>query len=160
MRYRLTGIGNAAFSLQWERKDDDAELVRRVLNLLQDRRLLWQDFSLEIQEHCVASADQIRKSLLEHMNNPEISPHLESRLRALQGYFRAFMTEVGDDDHIRRHMRPHATDPLSEALGRLRALVGVEIGALAAIYDLDVPGELANIVPDSGGWFWERFGAN
>ena len=43
------------------------------------------------------------------------------------------------------------------ALGRLRALVGVQVGELAALYDLDVDDDLATIVPDQNGWFFEAF---
>jgi hypothetical protein len=156
-RYRLTGIG--PWSVQWEKKDDDAEILRRVINLLADRRLLWQDFSLEIQEQCVESASTVRKKLGEHMDNPEIGELLADRLAVLQRHFRDFMTEVGsDDDRWRRHSSPIATDPFSEALGRLRALVGVELGGLAAYFDVPVPDQLAVIVPGGGGWFWELLG--
>jgi len=31
--------------VQWERKDDDGEIARRVLNLLADLRVLWKDSS-------------------------------------------------------------------------------------------------------------------
>lgn len=42
------------------------------------------------------------------------------------------------------------------ALGRLRGLVGVQVGELAAEYDLDITEDLATIVPDQAGWFFER----
>jgi len=49
VRFRVSGISPT--SLQWERKDDDVEIVRRLFNLLEDRRMLWKDFSFEIEEH-------------------------------------------------------------------------------------------------------------
>jgi hypothetical protein len=36
-------------------------------------------------------------------------------------------------------------------------LVGVQVGELAARYELEVSDELATIVPDQAGWFFERF---
>lgn len=42
------------------------------------------------------------------------------------------------------------------ALGCLRGLVGVQVGELAADYDLDVSDELVAIVLDQEGWFFER----
>ncbi|QDP95821.1 hypothetical protein FOE78_07830 [Microlunatus elymi] len=57
VRYRVTGVTGAQFGVQWEHKDDDREIARRVLNILSDRRMLWKDFSLEIEEHCVKSAN-------------------------------------------------------------------------------------------------------
>ena len=157
-RYRLTGGSTPLGGVQWERKDDDREIARRVLNHLADRRMLWKDFSAEIEEHCVASANRVREQIGTHLDNPEISDGLTQQLRLLQRLFRDFVDQVGptgDDWH--RHWSPVGTDPLSMALGRLRGLVGVQIGQLAAQYDLDVSEELATIVPDQAGWFFERF---
>lgn len=55
------------------------------------------------------------------------------------------------------HWRSYAIDPLSEALGKLRGLIGVRIGHVAARYGLDISDELATIVPDDAAWFFERF---
>ena len=94
-RYRWTGISAPFGGLQWERKDDDREIARRVLNLLSDRRMLWKDFSLEIEEHCVTSANKIRDQLGEQMNNPEIGTDLARRLQLLQRLFRDFVDHIG-----------------------------------------------------------------
>lgn len=158
-RYRITGGSIGPFGgAQWERRDDDREIARRVLNMLGDRRMLWKDFSLEIEEHCVRSANLARDRLGTHLDNPEISPALEARIRLLQRLFRAFVDEVGPaGTEWDRPWRSMGTDPLSVALGRLRGLVGVQIGEVAAEYDLDVSDELATIVPDQAGWLFERF---
>ncbi|MFZ1284307.1 MAG: hypothetical protein WAQ75_09350 [Propionicimonas sp.] len=56
MKFRISGIsvGNAALQagIQFEPKDDDREVARRVLNNLGDRRMLWKDFTNEVEEHC------------------------------------------------------------------------------------------------------------
>lgn len=159
VKYRLTGINVGPLGAQWEKRDDDREISRRVLNLLADRRLLWKDFSLEIEEHCVRSANQVREELGKHLNHPDIGPELADRIREMQRTFRDFVDQVGptgDDWHRDRH--PMGTDPLSVALGRLRALVGGQVGYLAALYDLDVSEELATVVPDEAGWFFTRLG--
>lgn len=157
-RYRWTGISTSVIGLQWERTDDDREIARRVLNLLADRRMLWKDFSMEIEEHCVSSANRVREQIGTHLDNPEIGSDLTKRLQLLQRLFRDFVDDIGptagDWD---RHWRTSGTDPLSMSLGRLRALVGVQIGELAADYNLDVSEDLATIVPDQLGWFFERF---
>lgn len=158
VRYRLTGFSAGPAGAQWERKDDDSEIARRVLNMLGDRRMLWRDFSLEIEEHCVSSANIAREKLGELMDSPEASPTMTRRLQGLQRFFRDFIDEVGPRaEGWDRHRSPYGTDPLSVALGRLRGLVGAQIGELAAENQLDVSQELASIVPDQAGWFFERF---
>lgn len=157
-RYRATGGSSFGFGAQWEHRDDDGEIARRVLNLLGDKRMLWKDFSLEIEEHCLSSADHARKELGKHLDNPEVGGDMSRRLQLLQRLFRDFMDEVGPGGgEWDRHYRPMGTDPLSMSLDRLRGLIGVQIRELAAEFDLDVPMELATIVPDQTGWFFERF---
>lgn len=159
MRFRLTGATLGTVGAQWDRKDDDREIARRVLNMLGDRRVLWKDFTLEVEEHCVASAIEIRRELGRHLDNPEITDALAARLRLLQSLFRSFIDEIGpygaDPPHHR--WRGVGTDPLSMALGRLRGLVGLQIGVLASEFDLEVGDDLALIAPDEHGWFFERF---
>lgn len=146
------------WGIQWERKDDDRELARRLFLLLEDRRMLWKDFSVEIEEHCVRSADHARRELTTLLGNPEIGQHLAEKMNAIRAAFRDFMDEVGDDYDHRYHRPPYGdrTDALSLALGRLRGLVGVQVGEIAAVWDVDVPDNLATIVPDQAGWFFER----
>jgi hypothetical protein len=158
VRYRITGVSSAFGGAQWERKDDDGEIARRVLNLLGDHRMLWQDYSMEIQEHCVESADRARRELGAHLDNPEIGKELARRVQGLQKLFRDFMDEVGPHGQDwDRPRQPYGTDPLSMALGRLRGCAGVQVGELAALYDLQVTDELATSVPDGSAWFFERF---
>lgn len=155
MRFRATGV--SPWGLQWEKKDDDREIARRVLNLFGDRRMLWKDFSAEVEEHCVNSAIEVRRALGEQLNNPEIGRDLADQIRAMQALFRSFLDEVGPEaDPWHRH-HGFGTDPLSIALGRLRGLLGVHVGVLASRYGVDVPDDLATIVPDEAGWFFERF---
>ena len=159
-RYRLVGgsIGNVG--VQFERKDDDREIARRVVNLLADRRMLWKDFSSEIEEHCIKSSIEVRRELGVHLDNPNISDHLADQLRLLQRLFRSFIDELDPRDldpwgGTRHHYM--GTDPMSTALGRLRGLVGVQLGTLASHYDLDLGEDLATIVPAEEWWFFERF---
>ena len=157
-RFRLTGVSTPFGGLQWERRDTDAQIAQRVVDLLGDRRLLWADFTQEITEHCTTSAIEVRNRLGTHLENPDIGQGLASDIRVLQGLFRDFVTEVGPaGDGFGRRVPSHGTDPLSQALGKLRALVGVRLGELAARYELEISAELASIVPDEHGWFFETF---
>ena len=66
------------------------------------------------------------------------------------------MDEVGPDDGAEWHRwRGAGTDRLSVALGRLRGVVGLLVGEIASAYRLDVSEDLATIVPDLDGWFFE-----
>ena len=113
--------------------------------------------SLEIEEHCFRSADIARQQIGQLLDNPEISAGLTVKMRAIQRAFRDFMDDAGDDQQWGHRYAGTGTDRLSVALGTLRGQVGVQLGELAALYDVDVVGDLASIVPDGSGWFFERF---
>jgi len=119
--------------------------------------MLWKDFSLEIKEHCFRSADIARQQIGQFLDNPEISAGLTAKMKAIQRAFRDFMDGAGDDQQWGHRYAGTGTDRLSVALGTLRGLVGVQLGELAALYEVDVAGDLATIVPDGSGWFFERF---
>jgi hypothetical protein len=158
-RFRINGVSIFNVSVQWERKDDDKEIARRLINILEDRRMLWKDFSVEIEEQCVASARHTRTELTELLNNPDIGPELEQKIKAIRQAFRNFMDEIGHDapwGHPRRY-RSMGTDPLSVALGRLRGVVGVQLGEIAALWDVKISDELATILPGRAGWLPGRF---
>lgn len=152
MRFRWTGLGTPFGSLQWEPKDDDKEISRRVISLLEDRRLLYIDFYWEIPHECITSASRIREELTGLMANPDISPAHAQQLKLLRSYFRTFMDTR--DDHGRRYHMGH--EPFSVALGELRAKVGQVIGDLAARFDLELEPDLATIVPIDAGGFFDR----
>ena len=96
-RYRLTGGSVRSPAPSVERKDDDGEIARRVLNLLGDCRVLWRDFTLEIEEHWVKSANRVRDPIGVHLENPEIGVDLARRLQLLQRLFRDLVDEAGPE---------------------------------------------------------------
>lgn len=155
-RFRMTGAGAFGTSAQWERKDDDREIARRALNILEDRRLLWMDMRWEVPSDCASSASKVRDQLTDLLNNPEIGDGLARQLKAMQRLFRDFMNACARDGMP--EPRSWGPDTFSVALGELRTKVGFHVGELAARYDLDVSDELSRIVPDEDGWFFERFG--
>ncbi|GMA40857.1 DUF6650 family protein [Mobilicoccus caccae] len=158
MRRRLTGVSVPMGGLQWEAKDDDREIARRAMNLFEDRRMLWKDFSLEVEEDCVRSASEVRRALGVLIDSPDIKPDLVRQLKVCQAAFREFMDSLGGEDPRGGWRHAYGTDPLSMALGRLRALIGVQVGEFREKYGLEVSPDLASIVPDESGWFFEEFG--
>ena len=152
MRYRLTGLGTPFGSLSWERKDDDREIARRVISLLEDRRVLYEDIAWETPGECLHSAERTRHDLTALIANGDISDGLAQQVKLLRSYFRTFMSHRHDLHHMGGH--GYGADPFSVALGELRAKVGTVIGDLAARFDLEVEPDLASIIPvDEGGFF-------
>lgn len=156
-KIRPTGASAWGVGFQWERRETDAEIARRVISLLEDRRMLWVDMSYEYPDHCLASAKQTRDALTDQINSPAISDDLASMLKQIRKLFADFMTTAPRAAAHGQMFGPLSAEPFSVALGSLRAAVGDRLATLVAAYGLDVDEDLATIIPDDGSWFFERF---
>ena len=52
---RLTGISVPLFGVQWNPPTSEVTIARRIIRFLEDRRVLYNDYELEIPNHCVQS---------------------------------------------------------------------------------------------------------
>ena len=155
-RWRITGLTVPWFGLQWEYLDGDAEIARRVISILEDKRMLWTPYADEVHEHVLESAGRVRDALTEQINTKGIGLELATLLKQLRKLFANFMTPQTRYDS---DFAAHRPVPFMESLGALRAAVGERIAALASKYSLDVDDDLQSIVPDTGSWFFEPFDA-
>lgn len=153
-RWRVTGVSAPWGGLQWEYLDGDAEIARRVIAVLEDRRMLWVPYAWELPEHVMESAKQVRDALTAEINTKGIGPDLVAMLKEVRKLFTNFMTP-----QIRHDWEFDAERVVTfhEKLGALRAGVGERLALLAAKYNLPIDDELRSIVPDTGAWFYESF---
>lgn len=147
---RLTGISGPWGGLQWETVEGDKQVARRVINYLEDRRILFGDRHTEDQRHCLTSALQIREYLTKQINAANSGKTLEQTLKAMRAAFRKFVDAAGPDAvNFLEHRWPYQTDAFSLALGDLRGSVGMYIAMIAGKFSLKVDDELASILPPS-----------
>lgn len=155
-RWRITGVSSPVGGVQWEYRVGDAEIARRVISILEDRRMLWVDLNYEIPDECIRSAEKTREALTEQINTAGIGPELEAVLKQIRKLFANFMTTgAWGRDHPRY---PYGADEFSVALGELRAAVGERLAVIVSTYGLDVDDDLRRVIPDTGAWFFEQFG--
>lgn len=147
MTYRSTGLGAFGFSLNWEKVPGDAEVARRVVTFLEDRRLLFGDRHSEDELHCVRSAIEIRQFLTDELAKAKPGKSLEQSLRAMRVAMRAFVEAAGPNAVNFRYHHGYMTDPFSLALGELRSLVGLHLAVVADQYGIDIEDDLAQILP-------------
>src|SRR6266540_6001009 len=136
MGYRVEGAGAFGFSLNWVKVAGDDEVARRVIIMLEDRRLLFGPRHAEDEMECVRSAEQIRRELTRELAEARPGASLASSLRAIRAACRRF-----------HHPRPWEPDPMAAALGELRSLVGLHVAAIAGEYSLEVEDGLSRILP-------------
>ncbi|HMK09274.1 MAG TPA: DUF6650 family protein [Anaerolineales bacterium] len=146
MPYRLTGVGTSVVSAQWEKVPGDEDVARRVLIVLEDRRLLFGQRHMEDESECVASALAIREMLTRELQEAKPGKDLALSLRSMRGACRRFVDAGGPGGHEFRGS--WSGNPVFwTALGELRALMGQQIGLIADKYEIDLEPELASIIP-------------
>jgi hypothetical protein len=148
----LTGFSTAVVGIQWEHNDGDREIVRRVLNVLEDRRILFEQYCAESPDQCVLSAIDIRRVLTTEMNTRGISDGLQSALKDLRAIFTAFLNSMRSKEG--QWLNQFG---LTAALATLRSLVGERLSTLCVDYDIEIVGRLKHIVPNSSDWFFLNF---
>lgn len=141
--HRINGIGISipifGFSVSWNPSESARNVAREVIIFLENRRVLYNPYSMETYSHCLNSANQMRDFLTDKITKAP-SDDLEKHLRAMR---KACINFV----QLLNQHRPNQF--IGEGLGELRATLGLHIGILAAQYGIDIEDELAAIIPSA-----------
>lgn len=157
LRRRLTGfslpvVGGGA---SWATVEGTKASARRVLTFLEDRRVLFNPYWAEQAAECVASVLDVRRMLTDEIGSLADDEALVPHLQTMRAACRQFLDQVSastDGDRDRRLWVAYQPlddrdFPLVVALGELRSAMGIQIGLVAATFDLDVPDTLVAILP-------------
>ncbi len=159
----MTGFSTPFFGVSWNPPAADRDVARRVLAFLEDRRVLYSPYEVELAEHCVMSVIDIRRFLTDVIGHGGVADELATALRAMRGACREFLTElqieVDDDrsglvDSRGRRFRGYQNGlqdfMLNQALGRLRGVFGMYVAQIAVAYGIDIEDGLVSILPAGG----------
>ena len=144
---RITGISTPFGGISWDPPDDERRTVRGFVTFLEDRRVLFNPYYLEIEDQVIQSALSIREKATETLSQlTDDSPAIAS-IKGMRAACRRFLDEPHPNyRHLERARFGHDTGFLV-ALGELRATVGLHLATLIMAYDLEVEEELASILP-------------
>ena len=135
---RLNGVSIPIFGVSWTAPEPQRKVVRGVLAFLEDRRVLYNPYNIEIEREVSESVLEIRRELTKAIQAlPEDSPAAPA-LRAMRAASREYLDQS--------HRFPHHMGFML-ALGELRAHFGLQIAFLAIEYGLDIEEDLAQIIP-------------
>jgi hypothetical protein len=152
---RLTGISCPVFGVSWNPGTADVTFARQVLTYLEDRRVLYAPWNVEVPSHCVDSVIEIRRFLTGVLGqlddgDDKIVPHL----RAMRAACRQFLATT---DELRQWaggtwpwMNGTPGWMFTDALGELRGVFGVHIAQLSAKFGIDIEDDLATCLPAAG----------
>ena len=152
---RLTGFSTPVFGVSFKPATSDVAVARGLIAFLEDRRVLYEPTEAEIRRFCIESVIQIRDHLTGALVAGGMSEDLTDHVRGMRASGRAFLsTVVAGDAESREFWLPDRRGRsglddwrLNQALGELRATVGIHIGQLAVKYGVDLEDGLASILP-------------
>jgi Family of unknown function (DUF6650) len=145
-RVRITSIGTPWFSVGWEYRESDADVVRRVFSFLEDRRVLYEPLNAQIFSYVGQSAAQIRQMLDQELGTGLVSDQLSKSFKAILSALRKFMNDL---EKLEQRQGSGLSDPLEVrdqqvlALGEMRGRVNPILASLAEKYRIEVEEELA-----------------
>jgi hypothetical protein len=145
MRIRVNSLSVPVFGLGWEVLPGDKEVARDVVIEMENRRLLFAERQPEDEMYCVKSAIEIRRFLGAQIAKAR-GKELEQSLRAMRAAALKFVDAAGPDAE-RFTNGYNGPRVFGLAIGDLRSLMGTQLAAIAAHYDLQVEDGLASIFP-------------
>lgn len=154
---RLTGLtlptvlGTGGGGATWTVEAGDKARASSVLQYLEDRRVLYNLYDVELPDACVMSVREIREYLRGAIRECQ-SAELRDPLRAIQAACRQFLTEAEaiDGRYGRRiQVIGGGSDSwvFNQAIGSLLARVGTSVAVIVETFDIEIDEHLAQILP-------------
>src|SRR6202035_1193993 len=91
---RLTGFSLPLFGISWQPDESDVKIARRIINFLEDRRVLYSPYELEMPGHCVSSILEMRRMLTDEIGKLSSKKELYQDLQLLRAACRKFLDEI------------------------------------------------------------------
>ena len=149
----MTGTSTPIFGVSWNPSEADSATAKRIINFLEDRRVLYAPSEMEVPRHCVDSVLHIRRFLTSEVGRSDLDSELAADLKAMRKACRKFLQIVNTDpDQIipfASQLGHYASWIFYGSLGEMRGVFGIHIAKIAAQYGLDIEDELASILPAS-----------
>jgi len=147
---RITGISCPLFGVSWNPPRAEVEIAQRVITFLEDRRVLYHPYNMEVPDYCIRSVVEIRHFLTDTLHDLPGREGLAEQVRAIRAACRRFMDDIARCQ-IREAQDMFRGGPdvwiFTSALGQLRGTIGLHLGIIAAMHGLSVEDELESILP-------------
>jgi hypothetical protein len=147
---KITGFTIGPIGVEWEAKPSEKQNAQRVISFLEDRRVLYNAYELEVAGYCVQSVIEIRHFLTQVLTEVKNELGFAQHLRAMRFACRKFLDTIGDSADARdldMFRGGLGAWKFALALGDLRTTIGLHLAIIANKFKLGIEGDLASIVP-------------
>ena len=147
---RITGISGPFGGIQWsDPGPSDAEIIRRFFLFLEDRRVLYNPYHLEVASQVEHSIHEIRAECTRTLQALPPKAFAANPIQAIRAACRKFHDDQNEAFRFFDGRWAHfeGGPGFFTALGSLRATVGQQAAFLAAYYNIDIEGDLATVLP-------------
>ena len=150
---RITGISTVFGGFQWaDPGPPQRDRVLHFIQVLEDRRVLYNPSYLEVRGQVIDSLIEIRKACIEALKGFGEKDFAVVPIKAIGAACRRFQDDANLDfplAHSGQHHHDHIDVGFFVALGALRATVGQQVALLSAHYDIEIDGDLAMVLPEA-----------
>jgi hypothetical protein len=146
---RIAGLASVVVDTTWKPSPVDRNAVRAFLVFLEDRRVLFNPFQLEVEYQVQQSILQIREHCTKLIGALADGSPAAGSLRGIRAACRRFLDEPLTNNrhfHQRDFYGPEGPEFFT-TLGEFRATVGAHVATLAVLYKIELEPGLASIVP-------------
>jgi hypothetical protein len=137
---RITGISIPVFGVSWNPPESERKIVRELFIFLEDRRALYNDFAHELNHEVTQSVQAIRSELTTDLKRLSETSSAIPCFKAMRAACREYL----DNTRARGYGGPFS---FMVELGKLRALIGLQVSYLAVTYGINIDGELIKVIP-------------
>ena len=149
---KLTGISTPFGGLSWQSSETERKIAKRVINFLEDRRILYNPGELELPQHCISSVVEIRHFLTEKIAELGEDSELVKNLKTMRLACRKFLDSAQPFERDHKLPLTHVDYNVlvfCSALGEMRGTFGMCLAQILLSYELDIEEDLATILPAS-----------
>ncbi len=139
---KITGISCPFFGISWNPSESDREKIKRFITFLEDRRVLFNPYHLEVPIWVSQSIIEIRAELTKIIPEFDEDSEIVEILRTMRTVCRRYL-----DRTFKLQDGRFMNGLLIQNLIELRSVFGLCIAKLSMMFGIDIEEELAEIIP-------------
>jgi len=148
---KITGVSFPFFGISWAPGKPEIEIAKKVINFLENKRVLFNSYELENPNHCMQSVIQIRDFLTTQLNEVERKSELDGILRGMRSAGRSVMDKGAHNFRFgENNFNSFGTlDQIVffSQIGVFRGIMGMLIAKLVIMHGLEIEEDLLTILP-------------